>query len=264
MFKLFQNEVENQLNRTIKVLRSDRGGEYLSQDFLDHLRSRRTLSQLSPPRTPQHNGMSERRNRTLLDMVRSMMSGTTLPLSFWIYALLTAVLILNKAPTKKVDKTPYETWHGKAPCLSFLRVWGCEAYVRHDALSKLDPRSTKCIFVGYPKDSIGYLFYNPTENNIFVSRKAEFLESKFLSEKTSGRHVDLEEDLETLPNTLEDDPIVQQKVVEPEQPVVQDSEETPNFRKSDRIRYEPDIYGYVINGCYLLDYYEPTNYQNAI
>ena len=127
-----------------------------------------------------------------------MMSGITLPLSFWSYALLTAVLILNKAPTKKVDKTPYETWHGKAPCLSFLRVWGCEAYVRHDALSKLDPKSTKYIFVGYHKDSIGYLFYNPTENNIFVSRRAEFLESKFLFEKTSGRHVDLEEDFETL------------------------------------------------------------------
>ncbi|GJW35178.1 retrotransposon protein, putative, ty1-copia subclass [Tanacetum coccineum] len=81
MFKTFQNEVENQLGKTIKALQSDRGGEYLSQEFLDHLRSRGIISQLTPPYTPQHNGVSERRNRTLLDMVRSMMSLTTLAIS---------------------------------------------------------------------------------------------------------------------------------------------------------------------------------------
>jgi transposase InsO family protein len=82
MFKLFQSEVENQLNKTIKILRSDRGGEYLNDEFLSHLETRGIVSQLTPPKTPQHNGVSERRNRTLLDMVRSMMNRSTLPLSF--------------------------------------------------------------------------------------------------------------------------------------------------------------------------------------
>ena len=68
-FKEFQNEVENQLGKTIKLLRSDRGGEYLSQEFDDHLKSRGIVPQLTPPGTPQRNGMSERRNHTLLDMV---------------------------------------------------------------------------------------------------------------------------------------------------------------------------------------------------
>ena len=68
-FKEFQNEVENQLGRSIKALRSDRGGEYLSQEFSDHLRECGIVSQLTPPGTPQWNGVSERRNRTLLDMV---------------------------------------------------------------------------------------------------------------------------------------------------------------------------------------------------
>ena len=122
MFKLFQNEVENQLGKTIKALRSDRGGEYLSDEFMEHLNNRGIVSQLTPPRTPQHNGVSERRNRTLLDMVRSMMSRTRLPSSFWGYALLTAARILNMVPTKKVSKTPYEIWYGKPPCLSYLRV----------------------------------------------------------------------------------------------------------------------------------------------
>ena len=73
-FKIFKNEVQNQLGKNIKSLRSDRGGEYLSQEFIDHLRDCGITSQLTPPGTPQWNGVSERRNQTLLDMVRSMMS----------------------------------------------------------------------------------------------------------------------------------------------------------------------------------------------
>ena len=89
-FKDFKNEVQNQLSKKIKAIRSDRGGEYLSQDFDDYLRDCGIVSQLTPPGTPQWNGVFERRNRTLLDMVRSMMSQTDLPKSFWGYALETA------------------------------------------------------------------------------------------------------------------------------------------------------------------------------
>ena len=79
-FKEFQNEVENQRDRKIKFLPSDHGGEYLSHEFGTHLRKCGIVSQLTLPGTPQRNGVSERRNRTLLDMVRSMMSLTDLPL----------------------------------------------------------------------------------------------------------------------------------------------------------------------------------------
>ncbi|GJU88817.1 retrotransposon protein, putative, ty1-copia subclass [Tanacetum coccineum] len=98
-FKVFKNEVENQLGKTIKAIRSDRGGEYISQEFKDYLKANGIVQQLTPPYTPQHNGVSERRNRTLLDMVRSMMNLTTLPLSFWDYALESATRILNMVPT---------------------------------------------------------------------------------------------------------------------------------------------------------------------
>ncbi|GKC79250.1 retrotransposon protein, putative, ty1-copia subclass [Tanacetum coccineum] len=106
------------------------------------------IAHRTPPYTPQHNGVSERRNRTLLDMVRSMMSQTTLPKSFWDYALESAARILNMVPTKKVEKTPYEVWHGQAPKLSYLKVWGCEALVKRDTLTKpdkLEPRSINLI-----------------------------------------------------------------------------------------------------------------------
>ncbi|GJT49696.1 retrotransposon protein, putative, ty1-copia subclass [Tanacetum coccineum] len=94
-FKVFQKEVENQLENTIKSLRSDRGGEYTSQEFLDHLKEHGIIAYRTPPYTPRYNGVSERRNRTLLDMVRSMTSQTTLPKSFCDYALESAARILS-------------------------------------------------------------------------------------------------------------------------------------------------------------------------
>ena len=81
-----------------------------------------------PPRTPQRNGVYERRNRTLLDMVRSMMALADLPLSLWGYALETTTFTLNRAPSKSVETTLHELWFGKKAMLSFLIVWGCDTY----------------------------------------------------------------------------------------------------------------------------------------
>ena len=104
-----------------------------------------------PPGTLQHYGVSECRNHTLLDMVRSMMSLISLPLSFWGYALETAAFMLNRAPSKSVETTLYELWFGKKPKLSFLKVWSCDAYVKKFQPDKLEPKSEKCVFIGYPK-----------------------------------------------------------------------------------------------------------------
>ena len=120
-FKEFHSEVENHRNKKIKFLRSCRGGEYLSYEFSLHLKQCGIVSQLTPPGTPQRNGVSERRNRTLLDMVRSMMSLTDLPLSFWGYALETTAFTLNRAPSKSVEMTPYELWFRRNLSRHFLK-----------------------------------------------------------------------------------------------------------------------------------------------
>ncbi|GKA84653.1 retrotransposon protein, putative, ty1-copia subclass [Tanacetum coccineum] len=137
---------------------------------------------ITPPYTPQHNGVSEKKNRTLLDMVRSMMNLTTLSLSFWDYALESATRILNMVPTKK----------------------GCEALVKRDTLDKLQQRSIKCIFIGYPKETISYYFYFPPENKIVVVRYAEFFEKNLITQEVSGRAMDLEEiqDEDTSPSKI--------------------------------------------------------------
>ena len=127
-----------------------------------------------PPGTPQLNGVSKRHNRTLLDIVQSMMSLTDLPLSFWGYALETAAFTLNRAPSKSVGMTPYELWFGKKPKLSFLKVWGCDAYVKKFQPDKLEPNSEKCVFIEYPKVTIGYTFYHRSESKIFVPKMDPF------------------------------------------------------------------------------------------
>ncbi|GJS53029.1 retrotransposon protein, putative, ty1-copia subclass [Tanacetum coccineum] len=265
-FKVFKNEVENQLGKTIKAIRSDRGGEYISQEFKDYLKANGIVQQLTPPYTPQHNGVSERRNRTLLDMVRSMMNLTTLPLSFWDYALESATRILNMVPTKKVDKTPYEMWYGKVPNLSYLKVWGCEALVKRDTPDKLEQRSVKCIFIGYPKEMMGYYFYFPPENKIVVARYAEFFEKRLISQEISGRAVDLEEiqeEEDTTPSEITSNIPQEVEGFEPPQPP---QEEVIPIRRSNRTHRAPNrlCLNVEVEEHSLGDLNEPTSYKAAM
>nr|GEV26751.1 retrotransposon protein, putative, Ty1-copia subclass [Tanacetum cinerariifolium] len=85
--------------------------------------------------------------------------------------------------TKKVDKTPYELWYGKVPNLSYLKVWRCEALVKQDMPDRLQQISVKCIFIGYPKETMRYYFYSPPENKIVVARYAEFFEKNLIAQE---------------------------------------------------------------------------------
>ncbi|KAL0396346.1 UNVERIFIED_CONTAM: Copia protein [Sesamum calycinum] len=99
----------------LKVLRTDRGREYLSEQFKRICEDKGITRHLTIPYTPQQNGIAERRNRTLLEMARSMMVQANIPISFWGDAILTASYILNRVPSKSVPSTPYELWHGRKP-----------------------------------------------------------------------------------------------------------------------------------------------------
>jgi len=173
--EMFINEVERQLDRKVKIVRSDRWGEYYGRSdergqcpgpFAKFLESRGICAQYTMPGTPQQNGVAERRNRTLMDMVRIMVSNCTLPSSLWMYALRTATYLLNRVPSKAVHKTPYEQWTGKKPSLRHLHVWGCEAEVRlyNPRENKLDPRTVSGFFIGYPERSKGYRFHCPNHS----------------------------------------------------------------------------------------------------
>ena len=140
-FREYKAEAKKQLGVHIKQLRSDQGDEYLSGEFKSYLAKEGIISQLSSHGTPKQNGVSERRNRTLLDMVRSMLSYSSLPESLWGYALETAAYILNLVPSKSVSKTPIELWKGRKLSLNHIRIWGAPAHVLVQKQQKLESRT---------------------------------------------------------------------------------------------------------------------------
>ncbi|KAG8485844.1 hypothetical protein CXB51_019240 [Gossypium anomalum] len=236
-FKEFKNEVQNQLGKTIKTLRSDRGGEYSSLEFDDLLEKCGIVLQLTPPGTPQWNGG---------------------------HALETTAFTLNRVPSKSVQKTPYKMWTGKRPSMSFMKIWVYEAYVKCQTPTKLEPKFERCIFVGYPKETKGYYFFNPIKNKIFVARTGIFLEREFVSRKGSVRKIELEKIRESQDTTeLE---IEQQQIPqEIEEQVTTVEIQLP--RRSLRELYTPERYGFLITthgNIFLLDQDEPRTYQEAV
>ncbi|KAK8999695.1 hypothetical protein V6N11_065192 [Hibiscus sabdariffa] len=175
------------------------------------------------------------------------------------YALETNAFTLNRVPSKSVQKTPHEMWTGRRPNMSFMKIWGCKAYVKHQMSTKLEPKSEKCTFVGYPKETKGYYFYN--ENKVFVARTGVFLEKEFLTNSGKGRNIELEE-------------VQQQQVIEPEvERISQAVEENPTdletqpLRRSTRERHEPERYGFLVTthgDVILVDQDEPKTYQEAV
>jgi len=135
VFKTFKVEVELQLGKKIKDVKSDRGGEYYGRyngsreqrprPFALFLKECEIVPQYTMPGKPSMNGVAERRNQTLKNMTRSMISHSSLPESLWGEALKTVVYILNRVPSKAVNKTPYELWIGKRSSIKHLHIWGC-------------------------------------------------------------------------------------------------------------------------------------------
>ena len=216
VFKSFKVEVENQLNKKIKNVRSDRGGEYYGKydgsgeqrpgPFAKFLEECGVIPQYTMPGSPSMNGVAERRNRTLKDMVRSMISHSNLPISLWGEALETTAYILNRVPTKATVKTPYELWTGKKPSLKHLHIWGCLAeagpYRPHE--KKLDSRTVSCYFIGYSERSRGYKFYDSTTKSIFKTGNAQFFEDVEFDRGDKDRDFAFEEEYVDIPTAVID------------------------------------------------------------
>ncbi|CAM8920561.1 unnamed protein product [Rhodiola kirilowii] len=185
-FKIYKSEVELQKGTSIKKLRTDRGGEYFNPSYFQSVG---IIHETTAPYTPQQNGVSERKNRALKQMVNAMLSYSGLNDGFWGEAMLTACYLLNRVPNKRGRVTPYEIWYNKKPKLNHIRVWGCRAVVRlpipkHKTLGE---KGVECIFIGYAHHSMAYMFYVIEPNKhvsihtIIESRDAIFDEKRFSS-----------------------------------------------------------------------------------
>jgi transposase InsO family protein len=122
-FKIYKAEVENQLENKIKRVRSDRGVEYLSNEFGEYCTEHGIILETTAPYSPQSNGVAQRKNQTLRDLVNAMLDSSGLSKSWWGEAILATCFVLNRVPSAKGDKTPYEGWKGRKPTLGFLRAW---------------------------------------------------------------------------------------------------------------------------------------------
>ncbi|KAJ9535862.1 hypothetical protein OSB04_un000976 [Centaurea solstitialis] len=189
MFKIYKSMVETQKGKKLKILRSDRGGEYFPTNFTSFCEDHGLIHQVSAPYRPQQNGVEERKNGVLVDMVNAMLVNSSLLLDLWGEALLTACHVHNRVPSKKLKQSPYEIWKERKPNLSYLRVWGCLAYYKapDPKKTKLGPRALKSVFLRYAENSKAYRLLDLDSNVIVESRDIDFFESKF---KRDSTHLD--------------------------------------------------------------------------
>ena len=146
---------------------------------------------------------------------------------------------------------------------------GCDAYVKKLQPEKLEPKSEKCVFIGYPKETVGYTFYHRSEGKIFVAKKGSFLEKELLSEEVSGRKVELDEVVRLEPKSstsqkpvsVTPTPISEEANDDDHETSEQDTTEP---RRSTRVRSAPEWYGTPVLEVMLLDHDEPMNYEEAM
>ena len=161
--KVFIAHAEVKTGCRTQTVRSDGGGEYDSKIVTAYLQERGITQELTTPDTPQHNGVAERMNRTLLNMACSMLDDAKLPESFWFEAVKYAAHIHNATPTRALDDTtPEEVWSGNKPNVSRFRVFGARAFVHipKKRRTKLSARSMVCVFVGFADNRLAYRLYH--------------------------------------------------------------------------------------------------------
>ena len=183
-FKEYQAWVERQSGRKIKGLRTDRGTEYMG-DMIAYAKSIGIEHQPTAAYSPQSNGIAERCNRTLLEMVCPMMDAAGAPYELWAEALFAAVYIHNHMPNRSLDGiSPFEAWTGQKPKIKHIRKWGCVVYrhINKEVRRKLDPKSMKGYLVGYDSRGI-YRVYHPKLKIVKSTRDIIFDESQFINSR---------------------------------------------------------------------------------
>ncbi|KAI5333503.1 hypothetical protein L3X38_023634 [Prunus dulcis] len=176
-FRKFKAMTELQSGFKIKGLRSDRGGEFLSNEFNSFCAEVGIQRQLTVAYSPQQNGVAERKNRTVVEMAKSMLHEKCIPYEFWAEAVNTAVYLLNRCPTKALNKvTPFEAFTGRKPGVAHLKIFGspCHVLIPSALRHKLEENSHKCIFVGYGLYEKGYRLFDPSNRKIMLSRDVKF------------------------------------------------------------------------------------------
>jgi hypothetical protein len=206
-FKEFKVLVENLFERKIKILRSNNGGEYTSNEFGSFCRDAEIKRELTTPYNPQQNGVAERKNRTIMEAIKTMIHDQDLPMHLWAEATRTTIYVQNRLSHSALGfKTPEEMFTRKKPKVSHLKIFGCPVFLHipKEKRTKLDPSGNKGIFVGYCEVSKAFKIYIPGYHHIEINRDVTFDEDATLKR---SRKCQLEE-------VYEEEPVAP-KVTEP-------------------------------------------------
>ncbi|GJW17649.1 putative ribonuclease H-like domain-containing protein [Tanacetum coccineum] len=181
ILKEFIRQIENQLNQKVKTIRSDNGTEFKNRDVIEFCGLKGIKREYSNARTPQQNGVAERKNRTLIEAARTMLADSFLPNTFWAEAVSTACYVLNRVlVTKPHNKTPYELLTGKIPIISYIRPFGCHVTILNtiEHLGKFAGKSNEGFLVGYSLQSKAFRVYNLETKRVEENLHITFLENK--------------------------------------------------------------------------------------
>ncbi|KAH9791908.1 hypothetical protein KPL71_003919 [Citrus sinensis] len=185
-FKVLCKKLQNEKGHGIVCIRSDHGGEFENHAFESFCNNLGIEHQFSSPRTPQQNGVVERKNRSIQEMARTMLNENALPKYFWAEAVNTACYVLNRVLIRpNLNKTPYELWKDRKPNIGYFKVFGCKCFVLNtkDNLGKFDSKSDVGIFLGYSNSSKAYRVYNKRTLVVEESMHVTFDESNPFSTK---------------------------------------------------------------------------------
>ncbi|GJS88169.1 putative ribonuclease H-like domain-containing protein [Tanacetum coccineum] len=207
ILKNFITGIENQLNYKVKVIRCDNGTEFKNYEMSQFCGIKGIKNEFSNARTPQQNGVAERKNRTLIEAARTMLADSLLPIPFWAEPVNTACYVQNKVlVTKPHSKTPYELLLRRTPTMSFMRPFGCLVTILNtlDHLGKFDGKADKGVLVGYSINSKAFRVYNHRTMIVEENLHVNFLENK---SNIAGNRLEWLFDIDSLTNTMNYQPV---------------------------------------------------------
>ncbi|GJS83086.1 putative ribonuclease H-like domain-containing protein [Tanacetum coccineum] len=180
ILKSFITGVENLIDQRVKVIRCDNGTEFKNKEMNQFCERKGIKREFSVARTPQQNGVAERKNRTLIEAARTMLADSKLPTTFWAEAVNTACYVQNRVlVTKPHNKTPYELFLGRKPALGFMRPFGCPVTILNtiDHLGKFDGKADEGFFVGYSINSKAFRVFNSRTRIVEENLHVQFSEN---------------------------------------------------------------------------------------
>ncbi|GJT27175.1 ribonuclease H-like domain-containing protein [Tanacetum coccineum] len=208
ILKNYINQIENLVEQKVKIIRSDNGTEFKNKIMDEFCREKGIKREYSVARTPQQNGVAERKNRTLIEAARTMLADSKLPTTFWAEAVSTACYVQNRVLiVKPHNKTPYELFRGIKPAIGFMKPFGCHVTILNtlDKLGKFDGKSDEGFFVGYSLSSKAFRVYNIRTRKVQENLHIGFLENKPMIEGNGPKWLF---DLDSLTQSMNYVPVV--------------------------------------------------------